>query len=637
PRFGEKWARHWLDVARYSDTNGYEKDLQRDQWIWRDWVVNALNQDMPYDRFIIEQIAGDLLPNATQDQKIATGFLRNSMLNEEGAIVAEQFRMVEMFDRIDCIGKGVLGLSTQCAQCHSHKFDPISQHEYYGMFAFLNNAYEAQSWVFDDKQQELIDQTQREIARLKAEALSKIEDWPTQLSSWTKEVQAQQPDWQPITFTDLGSNSGLNHPVQLVDQSVTMLGHTSADVYMLANCDLAGVTGLRLEVLNHGDLPFRGPGRSRTGTWNIHEVEFSTRVPGTKEWQKQKMVSATSDYSEPEQKDKEGKKRTGPVAFLVDGSDDTTWQADRGGGQRNQPSVAVMQFEKPLAMPAGSEVKIAMRMGSMVGCARFSLTRSPAPQASPIPHAAVMAILQNADASESNTQDANRARRSDIVELAWIATQAELKPQSDAIAAQWAKRQSGYTSVLHLAERTGKLARQTHLLDRGSWDQPQQPIAPHTPRAFHPLDENAPKNRLAFARWLVDRRSPLAARVAVNRVWQAIFGEGLVETAEDFGTRAALPEHPELLDWLAVDFMDQNWSHKQLIRLIVNSHTYQQSSSVSPELLERDPRNRLLARGPRFRADAEVVRDIAMSVSGLMTDKLGGPSVIPPVPQNVLD
>lgn len=629
PRYGEKWARHWLDVARYSDTNGYEKDLQREQWIWRDWVIKALNNDMPYDRFIVEQIAGDLLPGATQDQVIASGFLRNSMINEEGAIVPEQFRMVEMFDRVDCIGKAVLGLTTQCAQCHSHKFDPLTQTEYYGMFAFLNNSYEAQSWVYSPEQQRLIDQLQASIDQQVDQAKKQVPDWQTAMQQWAEQLKAAQPDWQAIEFTEMASNSGLNHPTQLNDSSVLMLGHVSGDVFLIGSPELNGATGLRLEALTHGDLPFRGPGRSKLGTWSINELEVLIKTPESKEWQKLKLVGASADFSEPEVADKDNKRRSGPVAFLIDGSDTTAWQGDRGPGVRNQAGVAVVQFEKPLEAPAGTQLKIAMRTGDMLGCGRFSLTRSPAPTAPPTAHAAVLAL-------ERPEAERTEAEQKAIL-FAWMASREDLKAQTAEMAAQWARTPNGYTSVLHMLERTGNAQRPTHRLDRGAWDQPLEEVTAHTPSIFHPLDESLPRNRLGFAKWLVDRRSPLAARVAVNRIWQAIFGEGLVETAEDFGTRAPLPEHPELLDWLAVEMMEHGWSQKHIVTLIVNSETYKQDSRITPEALEKDPRNRYLARGPRFRADAEVIRDIAMSVSGLITHKLGGPSVIPPVPQNVLD
>ena len=232
---------------------------------------------------------------------------------------------------------------------------------------------------------------------------------------------------------------------------------------------------------------------------------------------------------------------------------------------------------------------------------------------------------------------ARTSEHKDAIFAAWRMTVAEAKPINDEIAASWKAFPQAATSILHLAEREPGNRRDTHLLERGNWDQPSKVVQPHTPAAFHPFPPDAPRNRLGLARWLTDPRSPLTARVAVNRIWQSIFGVGLVETSEDFGTRAPVPEYRELLDWLAVDFMEHGWSQKHLIRTIVTSATYQQSSQASPALWESDPRNHWLARGPSFRADAEVVRDIALSVSGLITQKLGGPSIIPPVPQNVLD
>lgn len=628
-RFGEKWARHWLDAARYSDTNGYEKDMQREQWMWRDWVVDALNRDMPYNQFLIEQIAGDLLPGATQSQVIATGFLRNSMINEEGAIVAEQFRMVEMFDRMDCLGKAVLGLSTQCAQCHSHKFDPLTQEEYYGMFAFLNNTYEAQSWVYTAEQLKQIAEIRQKIEAAEDRWRAGRPQWAQELALWEQSVRQQQVAWEPIEAIEMGSISGLNHPTQEADKSFLMKGHTSADVFFVAVPKLDKVTGLRLEALNHHDLPHNGPGRSRLGTWAFNEMEAFIKKPGSNDWEKVKLVNATADFSEPEQKQPDGKKPRGPVSLLIDGSDESTWLADRGMGLRNQPSVAVVQFEQPLEAPEGTQFKVALRMGDMLGCCRLSLTRQPAPAAQPVDYAAVLALQTPA---ERRTPDQNAT-----VFAAWRASVPESKPISDEIAALWKSLPPAGTSILHLMDRDPADPRATHLLDRGSWDRPLQVVEPHVPAAFHPLPPDAPRNRLGFARWLADDRSPLTARVAVNRVWQSIFGTGLVETADDFGTRAAMPEYRDVLDWLAVDFMEHGWSQKHLIETIVSSATYQQSSQATRELLERDPRNALLARGPRFRADAEVVRDIALAVSGLLTNKQGGPGVIPPVPQNVLD
>lgn len=626
-RYGEKWGRHWLDAARYSDTNGYEKDMSRDQWIWRDWVINALNKDMPYDQFVVEQIAGDLLPGATQDQIVATGFLRNSMLNEEGAIIAEEFRMFEMFDRVDCLGKAVLGLSTQCAQCHSHKFDPISHDEYYGMFAFLNNSYEAQSWVYTAEQLQQIANVHKSIREVEDRIRQQHPQWQAELGNWEREALAKQVEWTPIVTTEMGSISGLNHPTQLSDKSILMRGHPSADVFFISQPELKGVTGLRLEALTHGDLPFGGPGRGAAGIWGVTEIEAFIQKPGSSEWEKLKLVNATADFSEPDQK--EDKKSRGPVAYLIDGTDETSWEADRGIGRRNQPSVAIVRFEQPLDLPTDTKLKFAMRTNDMLVCARISTTTATAPAALPIDYAAILA-MQTPSAQRSPEQQA-------AIFSAWSRSVDDLKPLTDEITAKWNQYPTALTSVLHLAEREGGFTRQTHLLDRGGWDHPKQVIEAHTPTALHPFDASAPRNRLGFARWLTDRRSPLTARVAVNRVWQAIFGEGIVETSEDFGTRTVVPEYRDLLDWLAVDLMEHGWSQKHLIKTIVSSATYQQSSIMSPELREKDPRNQLLARGPRFRAEAEVVRDIALCAAGLITHKVGGPGIIPPVPQNVLD
>ncbi|HET6884041.1 MAG TPA: PSD1 and planctomycete cytochrome C domain-containing protein [Pirellulales bacterium] len=628
-RFGEKWARHWLDVARYSDTNGYEKDMPREQWKWRDWVVEALNRDLPYDQFVVEQLAGDLLPGATQQQIIATGFLRNSMINEEGAIVPEQFRMVEMFDRLDCLGKAVLGLTTQCAQCHSHKFDPLTHKEYYGMFAFLNTSYEAQSWVYTPEQERQIAEIERGIHEAEERLKAARPQWQQELAAWEQSLDEKQPDWAPLVATELGSISGLNHPTQEADLSLLMEGHPSSDVFMIASPVLDGLTGLRIEALNHRDLPHNGPGRSRLGTWVMNELEVFVKKPDGKDWEKQKLVNATADFSEPDKKQPDGKKASGPVAYLIDGTDDTSWTTDRGIGRRNQPSAAVVQFEQPLQQPAGTQLKIAWRMGDMLGCCRFSVTRQPAPAAPPVDHAAMLALAMPSASRTAVEQDA--------VFAAWRRSLADAKPTNDEIDALWSKFPQAATSILHLAEQEPGKRRKTYLLDRGNWDQPLEAVEPHTPAAFHPFKAEWPLDRVGFARWLTERSSPLAARVAVNRAWQAIFGTGLVETAEDFGTRAPVPEYRELLDWLAVDFMDNGWSQKRLIRTIVTSAIYRQSSQASPELLASDPRNQWLARGPRFRADAEVVRDIALCASGLITHKLGGPSIIPPVPQNVLD
>ena len=662
-RYAEKWARHWLDAARYSDTNGYEKDLRRDQWVWRDWVIRAIQNDMPYNQFIIEQIAGDLLPNATQDSMIATGFLRNSMLNEEGAIIPEQFRMVEMFDRIDCIGKSVLGLSAQCAQCHTHKFDPITHDEYYGMFAYLNNTYEAKSWVYDADQQKKIAEIRANVSQAEDRIRLMEPNWKALIADFEKQIIGQQPDWQPITFTQLESISGLNHPThEADDQSILMLGHTSVDVFMATPLEATGITGARIELLTHGDLPFLGPGRNRVGGWSVEEWEILTKLPEATDWVKLKVINPTADYSNEDQKFEEGKKSKGPVAYLVDGSDATGWTADRGNALRNQASVAAVQFESPLTLPPGSQIKMVLRMSGlhgneMIGCCRFSLTHKENPTVTKlnsgaadlfVDHEAVLAV--QTDASQRT------AKQETAIFSAWRKSKPEFQEMNAEIDRQLASFPEGVTSVMHLAERSGSKTRKTYLLDRGSWDKPSHEVRPTTPNAFRFVSTNNSQpttvessvktdsevvtpgtNRLDFARWLVDPRSPLAARVAANRIWQTVFGVGIVETSEDMGVRVAVPEYRELLDWMAADFVENGWSQKHLLRLIVNSDAYQRQSKANPESFREDPTNSRLTRGPRFRVDAEVVRDIALTASGLMHHQLFGLPVIPPVPQNVLD
>jgi hypothetical protein len=652
PRYGEKWARHWLDLARYSDSNGYEKDLPREMWAWRDWVIAAFNRDLPYDQFVVEQIAGDLLPGATQDQVVATGFLRNSMLNEEGAIIAEEFRMAEMFDRIDCVGKAVLGLTTQCAQCHTHKFDPLTHDEYYGLFAFLNDTHEARSFVYTPEQLATLAAIRADVAAAEEEIRRLRPQWQADMEAWAAAAVAALPAWTPITMEEMHSSGLLTHPAQRADGSILSIGHRDATHFFEARPDLAGATGLQLEALTDGDLFMQGPGRD--DRWTVARLQVQVRRPGAKDWEDVRLVNATADFSEPEQmvprpgydpkkapaatggQQPDGPSPTvsvGPVATMIDGDEHSAWRPDRGHLLRHQPSVAVVQFERPLDLPAGAQLRITMKAqggaGDMLGCFRFSLTTAPAPAAPPIDHGAILAARTPA----ADRTDADRA----ALFAAWRRTIPDLAPHNDRIAAAWARAPHAPTTVMHAAARSPRQHRPTHLLDRGAWNQPRHEVRPHVPAGLHPLEASSDPPRLAFARWLVDPRSPLSSRVAVNRIWQALFGQGLVETPDDFGTRAPVPEHRALLDWLAVDLVERGWSQKEAIRQIVTSAAYRRSAAAPPEVLARDPGNRLLARGPRFRPDAEVVRDLVLAVSGLLTEKVGGPSVYPPVPKNVLD
>ena len=681
-QFGEKWARHWLDVARYADTNGYEKDLRRDQWAWRDWVIHAINADMPYNEFLVEQIAGDLLPDRTQSQLVATGFLRNGMINEEGAILPEQFRMEGVFDHMDCIGKAVLGLSIQCGQCHHHKFDPLSQDEYYGMFSFLNDTYESRSWVYSPQQLQQIAEIQAAVRKLEQEKVadtltlqdaSQDPSYQPKFAEWEREQRATAAEWKIIDTLDQVWVGGVNHPDELPDHSIMVLGHptVNGEMYVRGQPLLDGVTGLRLEALTHHDLPFGGPGRSERGTFAVTELRVEAKQPGSESWVTLPLMNASSDFSESEQfleeedtekeenekEEEEERRRLGPVAFLIDGKAKTGWRADRGPGLRHTDSVAVVQFAEPVRLPQGTQLKVSLefnhsppgdgRFNTMLGRMRFALTNAPSPVATHYHHAATLAMQKPAAQRSIAEQTA--------VLAAWWQTVPELSSIQEKIRSLQGQYPEATTSVLTLLAREPAHQRRTHLLDRGAWDKPKHEVTPHVPAFLHSLaveqaSSSQPASvsessgvrthhptRLDFARWLADRRSPLTARVQVNRVWQAIFGTGLVQTPEDFGTRAPPPEHLQLLDWLAVEFMDHGWSNKVLIRNILNSATYQQTSHLTAALLELDPQNRLLARGPRFRVEAEMVRDIALSVADLLHHQVGGPSTFPPMPESVLN
>jgi hypothetical protein len=416
---------------------------------------------------------------------------------------------------------------------------------------------------------------------------------------------------------------------------------TKHTVKMTVRTDVTPITAFRLELLTDPNLPLGGPGRSMKGSAALTEFMVEAAPADQPERKKKiKFPRATADFNPPEApleaefNDKSNKKRiTGPIRFTIDGNDETAWCTDAGPGRRNQPRKAVFNAAKPIAHPHGTILTFQLKQNHggwnsddnqthNIGRLRLSVTSQPNVEADPLP-AAVRAAL------DIPVEKRTRAQ-ADAVFSYWRTTVAEWSAANARIEDLWKEHPEG-SSQLILQQRAEP--RVTHVLKRGDFLKPASAVQPGTPAFLHPMPADAKLNRLTFAQWLVDRRSPTTARSIVNRIWQAYFGTGLVETAEDFGLQAEKPSHPELLDWLAVEFMERNWSLKQLHRLIVSSATYRQASKVTREHLARDPGNRLLARGPRFRPDAEVVRDIALAASGLLNPKLGGPSVFPPLPK----
>jgi hypothetical protein len=643
PHHGERWARVWLDAARYADSDGYEKDKSRQVWAYREWVINALNADMPYDRFVIEQLAGDLLPNATQDQVVATGFLRMSMLNEEGGIDPEQFRMDAMFDRMDAVGKAFLGLSVACAQCHDHKFDPISQEEYFQLFAYLNNDYEAERVVYTPAERMVINGLREQMRAAEDALKEKHPDWPKKMKEWEADVAARRVGWETIAVENAGDNSQRYIPQK--DGSILAQGYapTKFSTLMHGPSPVKTITALRLELLNDANLPCNGPGRSFMGTCALSEFVVEVEARGGKR-ERVKFAKALADYSNPPRPleknfdDKSGKKRlTGPVSFAIDGKDDTAWGIDAGPGRRNAPRVAIFIPEKPIEFPTGGTLHFNLKqnhggwnsddhMNNNLGRFRLSATNGTLPKADPLPPR-VAAILTTPEMKRTPAQV-------DALFAHWRTTVPEFKSANDAIEALWKEWPAGSTSLI--AQKRDE-PRDTFLLKRGNFLRPGEKVEAGVPDFLHNLPPEADGSRLTLAKWLVDKKSPTTARAFVNRVWQSYFGTGLVDTPEELGTQGAPPSHPELLDWLAVEFMEPGrsatpWSVRHLHRLIVTSAAYRQSSRITPELLAKDPQNRLLARGPRFRVDGEIVRDIALAAGGLLNPKIGGPSVFAPAP-----
>jgi hypothetical protein len=641
PHYGERWGRHWLDAARYADSDGYEKDMSRQIYFYRDYVIGAFNRDLPYDRFIIEQLAGDLLPNPTQDQRVASGFLRNSMLNEEGGIDPEQFRMEAMYDRMDAIGKSILGLTIQCCQCHNHKFDPMAQEEYYRFFAYLNNDYDTFPAVYTEQEQKKIAEVKRKMAQVEADLRRKAPDWQKRMADWEDKVKNDQPKWTVLNCKQIGDHD--QHYYYLKDGSILAQGYapTIFEEKFQATTDLKDIRAFRLELFNDPNLPAGGPGRSFKGTCAL--TEFKVEVAPAKTPDKKtafKFEKATADYSNPEAvlepnfDDQSGKKRvTGPVAYAIDGKDDTAWGIDAGPGRRNQERKAVFSTSKNIAVPEGSLITVEIvqkhggwnsddHMNNNLGRFRISVTDAPNAVADLVPKR-----VRDALAVPRNKRSPAQA---ELIFSYWRTTVPEWKEANARVDELWKEWPAGDTT-LTLVQR--EEPRETHVLKRGDWLKPGKRVTPGVPTFLHPLaDPKAPGNRLTLAQWVVDRRSPTTARVYVNRMWQKYFGTGLVATPEDFGTQGEKPSHPELLDWLAVEFMDSGWSIKHMQRLIVESATYRQQSKVTPELYARDPYNRLLARAPRFRVEGEIVRDIALAASGLLNPRLGGPSIFSPAP-----
>ncbi len=658
PHYGEHLAHYWLDAARYADTQGLHIDNYREMWPYRDWVIDAFNRDMPFDKFTIEQLAGDLLPKATLDQKIASGFQRCNVTTNEGGSIPAEVEAMYARDRADTTGTVWMGLTVGCATCHDHKFDPIAQKEMYSLTAFFRNTtqYPLDGNVPDTPpivtvppaaDRERWDELEAQRANLKSALASAQSDSNAAFESWLRSPERRQiaPPFASSRLRDLDLDK------QLLPASVT-LGDGPPGVGKALHFGTEGAIKLPNVPEIDTDKPFT------IAAWiTIPKVNQSYGLASQLESKKGWSVAVTSNNSEPSTlsiklEGSDGKyisAQPAPnyglkpatwyhVIFTYDGSRSEKGLRiyingnvvpSYGTGEDLAPLETSIRTTEPLYL--GNLGKQFFEGGAMAGF--HVLSRRTDEQDAK--------LLFAADTIEA-------AARKDIPDLSESDRQALLvyyaaegsPATKDAVAQLHEVDAARYEIVRRSAvtfvqqERTDSEPT-AHVLNRGLYDQPKEEVHPNVPAVLPPMPQSAPRNRLGLAQWLVDPSNPLMARVTVNRFWQHVFGTGLVKTSEDFGSQGEPPSHPELLDWLAVEFRESGWDVKKTLRLLVTSATYRQSAEATPDKIEHDRDNRLLSRGPRYRMDAEMLRDYALAVSGLLVPKIGGPSVKPYQPPKV--
>jgi len=617
PAYGEKWGREWLDIARYADTNGYEKDRPRSMWPYRDWVIRSLNADMPFDQFTIEQLAGDMLPGATQDQRIATGFHRNTQLNEEGGIDPLEFRFYAAVDRVATTGTAWMGLTTGCAQCHTHKYDPITHEEYYGLMALLDNVEEPDLILESPSQMTQRRQVNTTLARERVRLQENTPGFESAFTAWLKQAQESATQW--ITLTPTAMKTNLPKLEILEDGSIFSSGDvTKRDVFTLQFETDSPVTALRLEVLPDPRLPAQGPGRcyyeGRKGDFFLSECQVFTEespvliTQPSHTYGKISIGGGSADASN-----------------VIDGDGSSGWSTAEQNGKAHH---LVLPLADPIAAKTPFTLEMLFERHFVVSLGRFRIS---ATSEAGIPRAKTHGTRAEGLLASGKLDEPSSLEH---LREVFLETDPRWKTQQQSLEKIRQQLPQPNHSLV-MMERPADNPRPTYLRHRGEYLNPQAIIEPGLPEIFHLAEMPEPKDRLDFARWLASDANPMGDRVTVNRAWRSFFGAGLIRTSGNFGTQAPSPDHPELLDWLALKFREDGRHLKLLHRLIVTSATYRQSSQASPEQLERDPENRYLARGPRFRLSGELIRDHMLAASGQLSHKMEGPGVYPPQPLSV--
>jgi hypothetical protein len=616
PHYGERQARHWLDLARYADSNGYTIDGARSIWPWRDWVIAAFNQNLSFDLFTAHQLAGDLLPLSTREQLVATGFQRNTPFNEEGGTNPEQFRVERTVDRTNTTGTVWLGLTVGCAQCHDHKYDPISQREYYQFYAFFNSTDEPTLPLPTASQEQDLHELRAQLALVQAQPPAKPrsrQDLELLLSGLEKETNG---GWRPL-YPKLATSEQGATLTALEDRSVLATGTIGeSDTYVIQAVapDTGTLTAARLEALTHPSLPKSGPGRAPDGNFVLSQFTLETDgVP-------HRFGRALADYSQ-----------TGyDVRDVLAEEPRKGWAVGTSNpAARNVERQAVFVLEKPHPVREGQTLVFTLRFseipkGHALGRFRLALTFA-SKRFLDLPLAAQRVVLM--DRTKRSPADMESVRQVLVRMPALSPRVSQLQHAIQALESQVAT-----TLIL----RPTAQPRPTHVHKRGDFLNPAEVVEPSVFAVLPGLSaQGRPADRLDLVRWLISPENPLTARVVMNRLWQQCFGKGIVETENDFGLQGALPTHPELLDWLAIEFVRQGWDLKGLHRLLVTSAAYRQSSAMRADLRARDPENMLLGRQQRPRLEAEIIRDTALSASGLLTSTIGGPGVYPPQPPEI--
>ncbi len=671
PRFGERMTADWMDIARYADTHGFNNDSARSMWRWRDWAIEAFNKNLPYDQFITEQLAGDLLPRPTLDQLIATGFNRNHVINSEGGIIDEEYRVEYVGDRVRTVSMGWLGLTMECARCHDHKFDPITQKEYFSMFAFFNSVNEhGEAGRIANAAPFIAAPTKQQQVEMKKHRAT-MDDAEQKMSA----LVAKQ-DWKNVAFDTLRkeepSSLTIPEPERIVE--LDLAGFGSNTISNLVGGKPFKVRGKVISTdgpLEEAGLLFDGESSLKTGALPKGDGKWAFAAWVRRDKTTEGSIFSTMNFGVPASSQQYGKGVE--IRFTEDGAVEVRtarrWPA-YSANIATQEKIPVGEWHHILVTCDGSEKAKGLRIfidgeecfrdvlqddfanSGLSGDALIGASDEPnvTKFAGAVADVRIWARPSDiekvaGEVREQVVQSALKAHSkgkgqslltSSGTKRAWL-----VKNNSDfaQMETEWRNSRATWLQLEREAPTTMVMKdlskpRETRVLFRGEYDQPREIVEPGVPEFLPPLPPNAPRNRLGLAQWFTDPQHPLTARVVVNRFWQNLFGTGIVKTSEDFGFQSEYPSHPELLDWLAREFVESGWDVKQLHRLMVSSATYRQDSRSTPKLNEHDPENRLLAHGPRLRLTAEMLRDQALALSGLLKEQIGGPPVYPYQPTN---